>query len=80
VKPLGIDPIHFGVVMVINMELALPTPPVGPESFVIARHLAHALAEVVAQPLPSSCSMLGLLLMIHIRSAISLWLPRLLMH
>ena len=45
--PLGIDPLHFGVVIVINMEIALLTPPVGLNLFVIANISNTPLAQVV---------------------------------
>ena len=79
-KPLGIDPIHFGVVIVINMELALLTPPVGLNLFVIASISRTPLAEVVRGTLPFIVLMLGLLLLITYVPAISLWLPLLMMH
>ena len=78
-KPLAIDPVHFGVVIVINMELALLTPPVGLNLFVIASISRTPLAEVVRGTLPFIVLMLGLLLLITYVPAISLWLPRLLM-
>ncbi len=79
-KPLAIDPIHFGVVIVINMELALLTPPVGLNLFVIANISRTPLAEVVRGTLPFIILMLGLLLFITYVPSISLWLPRLMMH
>ncbi len=62
--PLGIDPIHFGVVMVVNMELALLTPPVGLNLFVIAGITRSPLAEVVRGTTPFLLLMLGLLALI----------------
>jgi len=79
-QPLGIDPIHFGVVMVINMELALLTPPVGLNLFVIANISRTPLAEVVRGTIPFIVLMLGLLLLITYVPVISTWLPHLLMH
>ena len=78
-EPLQIDPIHFGVVMVINMELALLTPPVGLNLFVIASISRTPLSEVIRGTLPFITLMLGLLLLITYVPAISLWLPHLLM-
>ena len=77
--PLGIDPIHFGVVMVINMELALLTPPVGLNLFVIANISRTPLAEVVRGTAPFILLMFSLLLLITYVPAISTWLPHLLM-
>jgi len=78
--PLGIDPIHFGVVMVINMELALLTPPVGLNLFVIANISRTPLTQVVRGTVPFIVLMLGLLLLITYVPIFSTWLPRLLMH
>jgi C4-dicarboxylate transporter DctM subunit len=78
-EPLGIDPLHFGVVMVINMELALLTPPVGLNLFVIAKISNTPLAEVVRGSTPFILLMLGLLALITYIPSISLWLPKFLM-
>ena len=78
-QPLGIDPIHFGVVMVINMELALLTPPVGLNLFVIANISRTPLAEVVRGTLPFILLMFGLLMVVTYVPIVSTWLPSLLM-
>jgi C4-dicarboxylate transporter DctM subunit len=75
--PLGIDPVHFGVVIVVNMELALLTPPVGLNLFVIANITRAPLSEVVRGTLPFLLLMLGLLLLITYVPGLSLWLPNL---
>ena len=77
--PLGIDPIHFGVVIVINMEIALLTPPVGLNLFVIANISKTPLAEVVRGTMPFVLLMLGLLILLTYVPQVSLWLPRFLM-
>lgn len=78
-QPLGIDPIHFGVVMVINMELALLTPPVGLNLFVIANISRTPLAEVVRGTVPFILLMLGLLILVTYVPMLSTWLPSALM-
>ncbi len=78
-EPLGIDPIHFGVVMVINMELALLTPPVGLNLFVVANISKTPLADVIKGTTPLILLMIGLLMLITYVPAISLWFPGLLM-
>jgi len=78
-QPLGIDPIHFGVVMVINMELALLTPPVGLNLFVIANISRTPLAEVVRGTVPFILLMFALLMLITYVPVVSTWLPHLLM-
>lgn len=76
-KTLGIDPIHFGVLMVVNMELGMITPPVGLNLFVASGITGLSLKEVVVASLPWSATILvGLLLVTYIPE-ISLWLPHL---
>ncbi|MBX6373281.1 MAG: TRAP transporter large permease subunit [Acetobacteraceae bacterium] len=74
--PLGIDPVHFGVVMTVNMELALLTPPVGLNLFVIAGITRAPLSEVVRGTTPFLVLMLGLLAVITYVPGLSLWLVR----
>ena len=76
-RPLGIDPIHFGVVVVINMEIALLTPPVGLNLFVISNISQTPLAQVVRGTAPFVGLMLALLVLITYVPQISLWLPNL---
>lgn len=78
-EPLGIDPIHFGVVIVINMEIALLTPPVGLNLFVISNISGTPLAQVIRGTTPFVLLMLGLLVLLTYVPEVSLWLPNLLM-
>lgn len=72
---LGINPIHFGIVMVVNMELGMLTPPVGLNLFVASSLTGLSLKDVSASLLPWLVVMLvGLVLVTYI-PAISLWLP-----
>ncbi|AFL67832.1 TRAP transporter large permease [Sulfurospirillum barnesii] len=74
---LGIDPIHFGVIMVVNMEIGMITPPVGLNLFVAAGMTGLSLKEVVVAALPwVAVLFVGLLLITYI-PIISLWLPQL---
>jgi C4-dicarboxylate transporter DctM subunit len=77
--PLDIDPVHFAVVMVLNMEIALLTPPVGLNLFVIANISNTPLLQVTRGTAPFVLLMLGLLILITYVPSISLWLPNLLM-
>lgn len=74
--PLGIDPVHFGVVLTINMEIALLTPPVGLNLFVIANISKIPLAEVVRGTTPFVLLMLVLLALITYVPIFSMWLPQ----
>jgi len=78
-EPLGIDPIHFGVMLVINMELALMSPPVGLNLFVISNISKIPLAQVLRGTMPFFCLMIGLLILVTYIPVISTWLPNLLM-
>ncbi|MDD3324329.1 MAG: TRAP transporter large permease subunit [Sulfurospirillaceae bacterium] len=77
VMALGIDPIHFGVVMVVNMEIGMITPPVGLNLFVAAGMTGLSLKEVVVSALPwVAVLFVGLILITYVPE-ISLWLPNL---
>jgi C4-dicarboxylate transporter, DctM subunit len=78
-KPLGIDPVHFGIVVTINMELALLTPPVGMNLFVLSTITRAPLAEVIRGTTPFIVLMIILLIAITYIPAISLWLPRIIL-
>jgi len=77
-KAMGIDPIHLGIIMVVNMEIGMIHPPVGLNLFV-ASHLAkEGLTEVSIATLPWVGVMLVYLGLITYIPAISTWLPHLL--
>jgi len=74
-KTLGVDPIHFGVIITINMELGMLTPPVGLNLFVASGITGEPIKEVVKSVIPWFIVMLiGLILITYIPE-ISLWLP-----
>ena len=75
---LGIDPIHLGIIMVVNMEIGMITPPVGLNLFVTAGVTGMPLWEVVKAALPWLMVMLSFLIIITYIPWISLFLPRLL--
>ncbi|MDW5378552.1 TRAP transporter large permease subunit [Halomonas sp. HP20-15] len=75
---LGIDPIHLGIIMVVNMEIGMLTPPVGLNLFVTAGITGRSIGWVIKACLPWLCLLLGFLILITYVPAISLWLPNLL--
>ncbi len=78
-KMLGIDPIHFGVIITINMELGMLTPPVGLNLFVASGITGESIKEVVKSVMPwFLVLLLGLILITYIPQ-ISLWLPNTMM-
>ena len=74
---LGVDPIHLGVIMVVNMEIGMLTPPVGLNLFVASGITGLSMGQVIKASLPMTLVLLfGLMLVTYI-PAISLWLPNL---
>ncbi|EKE73753.1 C4-dicarboxylate TRAP transporter large permease protein DctM [Gallaecimonas xiamenensis] len=72
---LGIDPIHLGVVMVVNMEIGLITPPVGLNLFVTSAVTGMPLGQTIRAALPWLLLLLGFLMIVTYIPAVSLWLP-----
>jgi len=75
--PLGISPIHFAVVITINMELALLTPPIGLNLYVLSTISKAPIDQVVKGVWPFIVLMLGLLVLITYVPETSLFLPEL---
>ena len=77
VTGLGLDPIHFGIIMVLNLSVGLCTPPVGSVLF-IGCSVANVKIDKVIKPLlPMFVVMILCLLLVTYIPEISLWLPRL---
>jgi C4-dicarboxylate transporter, DctM subunit len=74
---LGIDPIHLGVIMVVNMEVGMITPPVGLNLFVLVGITNMSLVQVIKAVLPWLLILLTFLMMITYIPSISLFLPNL---
>ncbi|WP_028470145.1 TRAP transporter large permease [Neptunomonas japonica] len=72
---LGIDPIHLGIIMVVNMEIGMLTPPVGLNLFVTAGITGQNMIWVIKACLPWLCLLLGFLMLITYIPQISLFLP-----
>ncbi|ADU91704.1 TRAP transporter large permease [Taylorella equigenitalis] len=72
---LGIDPIHLGIMMVVNMEIGLITPPVGLNLFVSSAITKMPVEKVIKATLPWLVIMLLFLILITYVPDISLWLP-----
>jgi C4-dicarboxylate transporter DctM subunit len=76
---LGIDPVHLGVVMVVNMEIGMVTPPVGLNLFVASGISGLSLTSVIRASLPWLILLLGFLMVVTYVPQISLFLPRLML-
>jgi C4-dicarboxylate transporter, DctM subunit len=72
---LGIDPIHLGIIMVVNMEIGMVTPPVGLNLFVTSGVTGMNLMQVTRAALPWLSVLLVFLLMVTYIPDISLALP-----
>lgn len=72
---LGIDPIHLGVIMVVNMEIGMITPPVGLNLFVTAGITGQSILWVVRSVLPWLAILLVCLIVITYVPILSTWLP-----
>lgn len=76
---LGIDPVHFGIVLIVNMEIAFLTPPIGLNLFVLSSIAKAPMSEAVRGMVPFVIIMAVFLILITYIPEISLWLPNLLM-
>ncbi|MCA2016215.1 TRAP transporter large permease [Vibrio tritonius] len=76
---LGIDPIHLGIMMVVNMEIGMITPPVGLNLFVTAGVAKMSMLNVVKAALPWVAIMFLFLIIVTYIPAVSTWLPTMLM-
>jgi C4-dicarboxylate transporter DctM subunit len=74
---LGIDPIHFGILIVVNMEVGMCHPPVGLNLYVASGITKMGISELTVAVMPWLLTMLGFLLLVTYVPAISLWLPNL---
>jgi C4-dicarboxylate transporter DctM subunit len=74
---LGIDPVHLGIIMVVNMEIGMVTPPVGLNLFVASGVAGLPLTAVIRASLPWLVLLLAFLLVITYVPALSLFLPAL---
>ncbi len=76
---LGIDPIHLGIIMVVNMEIGMITPPVGLNLFVTAGVAGMSMLAVVRAAAPWLAIMFLFLIIVTYVPFVSTWLPTLMM-
>ena len=75
-RALGVDPIHFGVVSVVNCMIGLITPPYGMLLFVVNGTTGIPIKEIVKEGVPYLIALLLALLAIVVFPELVLWLPR----
>jgi len=79
IKTFGIDPVHFGIIMILNLGIGLLTPPVGP-TLVVGCAIGKVTMEAVSRSiLPFYIPMLIVLALVTYIPALTLWLPRVLL-
>jgi C4-dicarboxylate transporter DctM subunit len=74
---LGIDPVHFGILIVVNMEVGMCHPPVGLNLYVASGITKMGISELTVAVLPWLLTMLAFLVLVTYVPQISLWLPNL---
>jgi tripartite ATP-independent transporter DctM subunit len=77
VTKLGIDPVHFGIIMILNLCIGLCTPPVGSVLFVGVGIARTSIEKVIKPLVPLFLAMIVALFLITYFPGLSLWLPRL---
>ena len=73
---LGIHPVHFGILMVVNMEVGMCHPPVGLNLYVASGITKMGITELTVAVWPWLLSMLGFLMVVTYWPSLSLWLPQ----
>ncbi len=76
VTAMGMDVIHFGIMMVLNLSLGLCTPPVGSVLFIGCSVAGTRIENVIKPLLPMFLAMFVVLMLVTYVPAISMWLPR----
>jgi tripartite ATP-independent transporter DctM subunit len=77
VVSLGVDPVHFGIMMIMNLCVGLCTPPVGSVLFIGVSVAKTSIQKVIKPLLPLYVAMAIVLLLVTFVPQISLWLPSL---
>ncbi|RSZ56449.1 TRAP transporter large permease subunit [Massilia atriviolacea] len=74
---LGIDPVHFGILIIVNMEVGMCHPPVGLNLYVASGITKMGISELTVAVMPWLLTMLAFLVVVTYVPQISLWLPNL---
>jgi len=74
-QQLGIDPVHLGIIMTVNLEIGMVTPPVGLNLFVTSGITQMSVLEVVRAALPWLSVLLLFLIIVTYVPGVALWLP-----
>ena len=77
ITEVGIDPVHFGIVMVLNLTIAGVTPPLGTLMFTTCSITGVSIGRFIVASLPFYIVLFGMLLVLTFIPQLSLWLPNL---
>ncbi|MDJ0390614.1 TRAP transporter large permease [Roseomonas sp. E05] len=75
---LGIDPVHFGIIMIVNLAVGMTTPPVGVNLFVACQVAGLRIEQILKSMLPFYFVLLADIALVTYLPQLSLWLPRVL--
>ena len=78
VRSYGIDPVHFGIILIVTIEIAFLTPPLGVNLFVASQIAGIRFERVAVAILPFLATLLLAMLIVILVPGLSLWLPELL--
>ena len=76
IKAVGIDPVHFGVVMTLNLMIGLITPPMGMSLFVVQQVTGVSFDRLVRAVTPFLVALVAVLFLVTYVPSLSLALPR----
>jgi C4-dicarboxylate transporter DctM subunit len=79
IQAIGIDLVHFGVVMTLNLMIGLITPPLGMVMFVVVNIANVSIGELTRELLPLLAALLIVLMLITYIPSLVLWIPNMLM-
>ena len=75
---VGVNPIHFGIIVIMNLMIGLITPPLGEVLFIVAPLAKVSFEDVAKAVTPFTLVEIGVLLLVTYVPVVSLWIPRLL--
>jgi len=78
VEPLGVDPIHFGIIMILASEVGFMTPPIGEHLFIVSSISGEPLEKIIVYALPYVLTLIVALIIVSFVPAVTLFLPNLL--
>jgi tripartite ATP-independent transporter DctM subunit len=78
-KLIGVDNVHFGIIVMVNLACGLLTPPIGSVLFITSAVTRFPVAKLVVELLPFYAMLIIMMALVSFVPAISLWLPNMLM-